>query len=151
MAENDSKIIKYTLTRLLAGREHSEHELLKKLMQRDFERSLCIEWIEKYKQHKLQSNERFAESLIRGRANKGIGELRIRQELKEHQITAEIVAQAMDELSVDWFELVLKVYEKKYKGEAPKDYKEQQKQQRFLYSRGFTPEQIRYAIETSKE
>jgi hypothetical protein len=29
MAENDSKIIKYTITRLLAGREHSKHELLK--------------------------------------------------------------------------------------------------------------------------
>ena len=38
MAENDSKIIKYTITRLLAGREHSKHELLKKLLHHDFER-----------------------------------------------------------------------------------------------------------------
>lgn len=48
MAENEVKIIKYTITRLLAGREHSKHELLKKLLQRYFERHLCFEWIDKF-------------------------------------------------------------------------------------------------------
>lgn len=70
MAEKDIKIIKYTITRLLAGREDSTHELLKKPLQRDFERHLCLEWIDKFNQHNLQSNERFAEPLIRGRTNK---------------------------------------------------------------------------------
>jgi hypothetical protein len=36
MAENDVKIIKYTISGLLAGREHSKHELLKKILQRTF-------------------------------------------------------------------------------------------------------------------
>ncbi|WP_232787555.1 regulatory protein RecX [Paraglaciecola sp. MB-3u-78] len=81
-------------------------------MLRDFERHLCVEWIEKFNQSNLQSNERFAESLIRGRSNKGIGELRIRNELKEHQISEEIVAAAMSELSIDWFELAVKVFKK---------------------------------------
>ena len=66
MAENDIKIIKYTPTRLLAWREHSQHELLKKLLQRDFERHLCLEWLYKLNQHNPQSNDRFAESLIQG-------------------------------------------------------------------------------------
>jgi len=151
MAENDVKIIKYTITRLLAGREHSKHELLKKLLQRDFERHLCLEWIDKFSQHNLQSNERFAESLIRGRANKGIGESRIRNELKEHQISMQIIAAAFEELDIDWFELAAKAFQKKYAGKSAKDFKEQQKQQRFLYYRGFTHEQIRYAIEYSKD
>ena len=150
MAENEVKIIKYTITRLLAGREHSKHELLKKLMNRDYDRHLCLEWIDKFNQHNLQSDERFAEALIRGRTNKGIGESRIRNDLKEHQISEEIVNAAMLEINIDWFELALKVFEKKYTGKPAKDFKEQLKQQRFLYYRGFTHEQIRYAIESSK-
>ena len=55
MAENDVKIIKYTISRLLAGREHSKHELLKKFLQRDFERHLCLEWVDKFCQHNQQS------------------------------------------------------------------------------------------------
>jgi regulatory protein len=150
MADKDVKIIKYTITRLLAGREHSKHELLKKLLLRDFDRNLSLEWIDKFSQHNLQSNERFAEALIRGRSNKGIGESRIRNELKEHQISEEIVKAAMLELNIDWFELALNVFDKKYSSKPAKDYKDQQKQQRFLYYRGFTHEQIRYAIDSSK-
>ena len=57
MAENDFKIIKYTITILLAGRENSRSELLKTLLLRDFERYLCIELIDKFNQNNLQSNE----------------------------------------------------------------------------------------------
>lgn len=149
MAENKVKIIKYTLTRLLAGREHSQHELLNKLLQRDFERALCLEWIEKYRQHNLQSDERFTESLIRGRSNKGIGENRIRNELREHQIDPDLIEFVLRELDIDWFELAAKVYHKKYPFPKSDDYKVRQKQQRFMYYRGFTQEQINYAIESS--
>jgi regulatory protein len=111
---------------------------------------LCLEWIDKFNQHNLQSNEIFAESLIRGRSNKGIGETRIRNELKQHQISVQITAAVMNELNIDWFELSVKVFEKKC-GKPAKDFEEQQKQQRFLYHRDFTHEQIRYAIESSKD
>jgi len=73
MAENEVKIIKYTIALLLAGREHSQHEWLKPLLQQVFGRHLCIEWIDKFNQNNLQSNERFAKSLIRGYSNKGTG------------------------------------------------------------------------------
>jgi regulatory protein len=83
-------------------------------LQRDFERHICFEWIVKFKQHNLQSNERFAESLIRGRANKGIGKSIIRNAFKEHHISAEIMAAVRTSLSIDWFELAVKVFEKKH-------------------------------------
>ena len=57
----------------------------------------------------------------------------------------------MSELGIDWFELAVKVFDKKYACKPAKDFKEQQKWQRFLYYRGFTHEQIRYAIELSKD
>jgi regulatory protein len=58
MAENDIKIIKYTITRLLTGREHSKYELLKTLLPRYYERYLCVERIDKFNQHHIQSNPR---------------------------------------------------------------------------------------------
>jgi len=60
----------------------------------------------------LQSNIRFAESLIRGRTNKGRGKSRIRNELKKHQISVKILATVMYALNIDWFELALKVFVK---------------------------------------
>jgi SOS response regulatory protein OraA/RecX len=72
MADNDIKIIKYTLTLLLARREQSMHELLKTPLKRDFERQLSVECIYKLNQHHQQIIVRFAESFIQGRDNKGI-------------------------------------------------------------------------------
>ena len=57
----------------------------------------------------------------------------------------------MNELSIDWFELAVQVFEKKYAGKLIAYSKGQQKQQRFLYFRGFTHDQIHYAIESSKD
>jgi regulatory protein len=61
------------------------------------------------------------------------------------------VAASMAELSIDWFELAAKVDTKKYEGRPAIDLKNRQKQQRFLYYRGFLHEQIRYGIESSKD
>ena len=151
MAENDPKIIKFTITRLLASREHSQHELLNKLLQRKFDRQLCIEWIEKFRQKNLQSDSRFAGLLVRIRTNKGIGESRIRNELKEHRISQDIIDAAIQEEDIDWFELALQVFEKKFANTAEVDWKGQQKQQRFMYYRGFSQEQIKYATESTKK
>jgi regulatory protein len=57
----------------------------------------------------------------------------------------------MAELNIDWLELAVKVFDKKYANKPAKDFKEPQKQHRFLYYRGVTHEQIRYAIESSKD
>jgi SOS response regulatory protein OraA/RecX len=68
--------------------------------------------IDKFNLHNLHSNERLAESLNRGRVYKSIGVPIIRNELREHQISTKIVAAAMSELEIDWFELVVKEFEK---------------------------------------
>jgi hypothetical protein len=76
MAENDIKIIKFTLTLLLARREQSRHGRLNTPLQRDFERQLSVECIDKFNQHHQHYQQiivRFAGSLIQDRDNKGIG------------------------------------------------------------------------------
>ena len=60
MADNESKIIKFTITILFTEREHSQYELIKKPLLHGLERHLCFEWIKKINQHNLQSNERQA-------------------------------------------------------------------------------------------
>ncbi|MGK0304280.1 MAG: SOS response regulatory protein OraA/RecX [Gammaproteobacteria bacterium] len=77
------------------------------LLQRHLLRHL---YIDTFNQNNLQSNKRFSESLNRGRLNKGIGESRVCNELQKYQISAVIVASAMRELSIDEFELAIKVF-----------------------------------------
>ena len=86
---------------------------------------------------------------MRGRASKGTGEPRIRHELKRtSEFSAEVVAAAMSELSIDWFELAVKVFEKNMRGTPASSWvKSSRNSHRSLYYRGFTHEQIRYAIE----
>jgi SOS response regulatory protein OraA/RecX len=71
---------------------------------------LYIAWIDKFNQNNLQSNERFTDFLIRGCLNKGVSKSRIRNKLKDHQISAAIVAAAKCELSIDWLEFAIKVF-----------------------------------------
>ena len=145
MTDNDVKIITNTITRLLASREHSRNELIRKLQQKGFEPQVCYEQIDKFSEQNIQSDSRFAEMLIRSRAKKGYGESRVRNELKEHSIDSDVIAQAMLESEVDWFELAAQVLSRKYGEAPPKDWKEQQKRQRFMQYRGFNLEQIKYA------
>ena len=145
MTDNESKIINYAITRYLAAREHSRHELLIKLLRKEFDAQLCQQQIDKFSQANIQSDQRFAESLVRGRINKGIGEQRIRSELKEHNIEQELISHAFAVQDEDWFDLVLKVYKKKYGGQPAASWQEQQKRSRFLQYRGFSYAQIHYA------
>jgi hypothetical protein len=43
MAENEVKIIKYTITSWLAGRDYNQYKILKELLLRELERHLCVE------------------------------------------------------------------------------------------------------------
>jgi regulatory protein len=144
MTDNESKIINYAITRYLAAREHSRHELLNKLLRKEHDAQLSQQQIDKFSQADIQSDQRFAESLVRGRVNKGIGEQHIRSELKEHYIEQELVSQAFEVQDEDWFELALKVYIKKYGDTLAVSWQEQQKRSRFLQYRGFSYEQIHY-------
>ena len=150
-AHDERQTIKYTITRLLARREQSLHELTLKLKQRSFNDELVQEWLEKFSNADLQSELRFAEMLARSRINKGAGELSLRNEFKQHKIPQDIVDFVLQELAPDWFELAIDALNKKLAGAQINSAKEQQKYYRFLLQRGFSAEQIRYAIQSLKE
>jgi regulatory protein len=148
---SDHQSIKYTITRLLASREHSRHELLIKLQQRQYDTQSCLEWIEKFAVADIQSDRRFAEMLLRSRVQKGQGELAVKQECASHKLPESLVQALLDAMHIDWFAQALSVAEKKTKGQQLQSLKDQQKLYRFMAQRGFSSEQIRYAIQNIKQ
>ena len=149
MTDNDVKIITHTITRLLSMREHSKHELLEKLVRKGLDERLCRQQIAKFTEQNIQSDTRFVESFIRSKVSKGQGEQRIRAELSQHQVDDSDIHQALSELEIDWYELAMQVYQKKYRGVPAEDWKEKQKRARYLQYRGFNLDQINYAQENA--
>lgn len=141
---------------LLARREHSRQELITKIYRRFSRRpelGITTELIETVlmtiTDEGLQSDQRYLESFIRSRIQQGYGPLRIAQELKQKKITAEQFEPLLDSRSAEWIERAKAVKERKFSAEIARDQKIKAKQMRFLQYRGYSLDQIRFAIETS--
>jgi len=94
------------------------------------------------------SNTRYAEAYILSRARKGYGPNYIKQALRQEGLSQDLIQQVLNNLEesnpeINWAEISLKILNKKFKNLDLKDYKNWQKAQRFLYSRGFNPECIK--------
>jgi len=91
----------------------------------------------------LQSDQRFTETYLNSRLQKGYGPVRLRQELGERGIHDNLIDICIDGLDIDWMEVLHSVRQKKFGGELPVRFSEQAKESRFLQYRGFTSNQIR--------
>ncbi len=101
--------------------------------------------------HNYLDDLRYAKSQVRQHVYKGHGERRIRQELNQKRVAESIIDMAMAEEPQDWFELARMAAEKKFKGIKAKDQKEYAKQVRFLQYRGYSFDQISYALSFEDE
>ena len=90
----------------------------------------------------LQSDERFTESFVHHSLNKGQGPNKIQQELRQRGIDSILIEHYLDSADIDWIAMATEIRVKKYGENLPTDYQNKAKQSRFLYSRGFTSEQI---------
>ena len=90
----------------------------------------------------------YAKQYLRMRAYAGMGLQRIRQELKQKGISDTDFASALmlfEEEEFDWFLSAKEQRQKKFGEPIPLDAKQRQKQQRYLFNRGFCTPQIHYA------
>lgn len=133
--------------RLLARREHSRAELNRKLAARGIEPGLIGEVLDALAGRRLQSDERYAESLIASRIGRGQGPVRIRRELAERGVDPALVEAAIENADADWPQLARKTRSRRFGAEIPAEWNERARQARFLDYRGFTGEQIRFALE----
>lgn len=135
-----------TAVRLLARREHSRVELARKLRARGIPPELVDEVLAGLAARRLQSDERYAESLVNSRVSRGQGPVRIRRDLSQQGLPESEIDAALEAAGVDWYELARDTRRRRFGSEVPAEWKERARQARFLEYRGFTGDQIRAAI-----
>ncbi len=89
----------------------------------------------------LQSDERFAHSLLNRRGNR-YGWQRIAHELRQHGVAESLIDQLQGDLIETEYDRAEQVWKKKYDA-PPRDTKEYARQYRFMTSRGFGSEAVR--------
>lgn len=135
---------------LLSRREYSRAELVQKLarISQDLPLDAVLGELESAG---YLSDRRFAESFIRMRVGQGHGLIRIRFDLQRKGVANDLLQAVLEEMDIDWFGLAAEQYQRKYSQAVPSgDYKERSKRMRFLSQRGFTMDEIQYALD-SKE
>lgn len=128
--------------RLLARREHSRRELWHKLNQRGFDHELIDTVLDRLREEGWQSDDRYAESYVRARVERGYGPDRIMAELRQRGVDEHCASQAVADVEVDWSDLARRQLYRHF-SHAPVDFDERVKRYRHLINRGFAPELAR--------
>ena len=136
--------------RLLSMREHSRLELCNKLKVKGFAQDEIQEVLDGLVNEGWQSDQRFAESFIRQRIQKGYGPIRIEYDLKQRGIDSVSMDEILQETSISWIDSLETVYLKKYSSDSSLSHKEWAKRARFLCQRGFSGEMIRVLFKRLK-
>lgn len=136
---------------LLGAREHSTKELQQKLSRKGYEAEIIDQTLHYLTDLNYLNDQRFAEAFSRSKAAKPLGKQRIMNELRMKGIGDKQAKLALASLDVDWFELALELKRRKFGLTAERDYKIKAKQTRYLVYRGFSFDEVKYAIEFHEE
>lgn len=131
---------------LLARREHSRAELVRKLQKRDYERSEIDETLDGLAADGLQSDARYSEHFVSARAQRGHGPMRIRNDLAAAGVDSGLIEDALARSGVDWRSNARAVLAKRFGATPAADYPEKARRMRFLSRRGFEMDEIRAAV-----
>jgi regulatory protein len=131
---------------LLARREYSRVELVRKLSRRFADRGAVDDALDRLEEEGLQSDGRFALSFSRERMLRGQGPRRIVSELRQRGIGSSQAEGALDQLVAEsgatWEALAEGVLKKRYGSSdlVGLDPQERVRRLRFLHARGFDTE-----------
>lgn len=131
---------------MLSRREHSRHELQQKLEHKGFDTDEVESALCRLMEENLQSDERFVESFVHSRRERGSGPRKIAAELSQKGVSESLISQYLDDRSPLWIERASEVRVRKFGPALPTDFKEKARQMRFLQQRGFTAEQIQNVV-----
>ena len=127
---------------MLARREHTRAELVRKLLQKGFDKEEIESEVELLRTENLQSDARFVEDYTKSKLSRGYGPKYILNELRRRGIADYLASQNVYGDDIDWNMALRRVWEKKFM--APADGpREQLRQSRFLLQRGFEPDSVR--------
>lgn len=136
-----TEILKAALN-LLARREHSVHELRRKLLEKGHHSAEVDTVVSDLVRDKLLSDERFIEMYLHARVNKGYGPLHIVAALRERGVGKELIAQFIDGRDDVWQQRAAEARLKRFGRTLPGGFAERARQARFLAARGFSGAQI---------
>ncbi len=132
--------------RLLARRDHAVGELTRKLRERGFAAVDIASVITDFEREGWLSDQRFAESFVRARLERGQGPLRIRADLMQRGLNSELADQALEEACQEDSTLRERAEAarvKRFGPAQPADRRAWGQQARFLAQRGFPADTIR--------
>lgn len=147
---DDQQQARQYLLYLLARKEYSAYTLNKKLAQRDCPPAIAASLLEEFAQREWQSDLRYAQTVLRAKSHAGYGPKFIQQKLSQERVNLDVEDLAQ-QLEIDWLFNLSELILRKYKGRAAKDYREQQKRFRFLFSRGFDTDLITQALKKQND
>lgn len=130
--------------RLLANREHSRAELVRKLATHEQAPGELARALDELQAKGFINEQRVVDSVLHRRASR-LGARRVQQELLAKGIGAEAVAEAVAQLRTTELQRAREVWRKKF-GEPATDTAGRARQVRFLSSRGFGADIIRRVV-----
>lgn len=136
---------------LLVRRDHSRRELGRKLVARGIEPEQAQAAVDKLASEGWQDDERFAEFLVRNRANSGYGPRHIQAELGTHGLDSEAINAAMDSYEGDFLDNARDLVRRRFGEEGPQDLPQRRKAADLLARRGFDGDMIRRATRFDAE
>lgn len=142
----DPADIRLAAMNLLARREHSRGELRSKLQRRFGDGQQLKTQLQKLADENLQSDQRFAESFARMRAGRGYGPARVRQDMREKNLSDSDIARAFEAAELDWNALAEQALYKKFGREQPADLREKARRIRFMQYRGFSADHFQHLL-----
>ena len=147
---SDRALLRRAALNLLAQREQTAAELQQKLGRRFPDQAWLLDAvIQRLQDQGLQNDTRMAEAYVRYRVQRGQGPMKIRREMGQKGLAANIIDEAFQTQAPDWIELAASVLYKRFGAlESPKtlDRNERAKRSRFLQQRGFHYEHISAAL-----
>ncbi|KZZ44619.1 MAG: recombination regulator RecX [Saccharospirillaceae bacterium] len=143
----DEKELRRAIIDLLSRRDYSRLELFRKLKKRCDSAELLEQILDDFQQRNWQSDQRFAESFLNSRYQRGLGPIRLKQEMREKGLASDVIQLTLESSEVDWFQLAFEVAQKKANSLKESDPNKKQKLFRFLAYRGFSSDQIAYAMD----
>lgn len=122
---------------LLARREHSYAELLRKLRLRGASQAMIEVELDRLQEENLLSDARFCEAYVHARSQRGYGPLRLREELRQRGVSDALIERELNNSERDWSALARQTFAKRFPEGPATDPRERARQQRFMHYRGF--------------
>ncbi|MFN8577898.1 MAG: regulatory protein RecX [Candidatus Sericytochromatia bacterium] len=136
---------------LLSKKDYTINDLKEKLNNKTDNSEWINESLERLINSNYLNDKRFVENYLKDSYEyKQHGINKVKQELKQKGIDKELIENTILELEYDYFDLAYQCLSRKIRDSDLTDRKEKDRLTRFLLSRGFSFDMIRYAFEEYK-